>query len=80
MFYVYILRSIKDKRKYIGFTNNLIRRIQQHNNGKCIATKNRRPFELIFSEEFETRQEAANKEKFFKTGKGREYIKDVLNL
>jgi putative endonuclease len=80
MFYVYILRSRKDKRKYIGFTNNLTRRIQQHNNGRCTAAMNRGPFELMYSEEFNTRQEAAGREKFFKTGKGREYIKGILNL
>jgi putative endonuclease len=80
MYYVYILKSIKDGNKYIGCTNNLKRRLQQHNDGKCTATKNRRPFKIIYTETYEDKNFAYAKEGFFKTGKGREYIKDTLRL
>ena len=49
MFYVYLLKSRKDNDLYIGFTNNLKRRVQEHNNGLVASTKLRRPFELIHS-------------------------------
>ena len=74
MFYVYILRSIKDHKRYIGMTGDLDRRLQEHNTGLVVSTKNRRPLEFIYSEQFETKKEAADRERFFKTGKGREYL------
>jgi putative endonuclease len=80
MYFVYILRSLKDNKKYIGLTNDLQKRLAEHNNGKCSATKNRRPFELLHYETFSVREEAAKREKFFKTGKGREFIKLTLKL
>ena len=79
MFTVYILKSLKDKKRYIGLTENLQRRIQEHNNGLVKSTKNRRPLELIHFENFEDKKEAQTKERFYKTGKGRESLKK-LNL
>jgi putative endonuclease len=78
MYYSYVLRSLKDKKLYIGFTNNLKRRLKQHQNGLCESTKNRVPFEMIYFEKFEDRSDAANREKFFKSGKGREFLKRVI--
>jgi putative endonuclease len=80
MFYVYILRSLRDGKKYVGLTNNLAKRIKQHNHGLCDATRNRTPLVLIHFESFLRRNEAAEREKFYKTGKGREYIKLVLKI
>jgi putative endonuclease len=74
---VYILKSKKDNKRYIGFTNNLDKRLVEHNNGKATATKNRRPFELIYYERFENKFEAAKREKFFKSGIGREFLKNI---
>ena len=76
MNYVYVLRSKKDHKRYIGLTNNLGKRLDEHNKGKVVATKNRVPFELVYFEEFENRKLAANREKFFKTGKGREFLEN----
>ena len=75
MFTVYILKSIKDNKRYIGFTNDLRRRLFEHNNGLVISTINRKPLELIYVEEFENKEEAMDREKFFKSGKGREFLK-----
>ena len=58
MFYIYILKSSKDNRTYVGYTDNLERRLSEHNSGQSKATKYRRPFELIFSEQFKTSTEA----------------------
>ena len=79
MFYVYILRSWKDGKKYVGHTNNIERRLNEHNRGECMATKNRKPFEVIYFETAETKSIAVKKEDFFKSGKGREYINKILN-
>lgn len=57
-YYFYLLKSLKDNKFYSGATNNLQRRFKEHNLGKSKATKNRLPFELIYSQEFETKHEA----------------------
>jgi putative endonuclease len=78
MNYIYVLKSKKDLKRYIGLTNNLERRLLLHNSGKVKATKNRRSFELIYFEKFENRTKAAKREKFLKSGKGREYLNSNL--
>ncbi|MCF8412089.1 MAG: GIY-YIG nuclease family protein [Melioribacteraceae bacterium] len=74
MFYVYVLCSKKDHKRYIGLTNNLEKRLAQHNAGLVKPTKFRRPLELIYLEEFESRSSAAMREKFFKSGFGRDFL------
>jgi len=66
MFYVYVLKSLKDNKRYIGFTENLQRRLFEHNNGLVKSTKNRRPLELIYHEEFVSKKDALLREKFLK--------------
>jgi putative endonuclease len=61
-------------------TENMERRFKEHQNGNVKSTRQRRPLELIYKEIFTTKKEAETREKFFKTGKGREYLKEVLNL
>lgn len=75
MFTVYILKSLKDNKRYIGYTNDMKRRLYEHNNGLVISTRNRKPFELIYTEEFEIKEEAMAREIFFKSGKRREFLK-----
>lgn len=77
-YYVYILRSKEDERSYIGYTNNLQKRILEHNRGDNFSTKPRRPFELIYYEAHKNKLDAQNRERFFKTGWGRQYIGKVL--
>jgi len=78
MYYVYVLQSLKNRRFYTGSTNNLERRLFEHNSGQSKYTKSTAPFVLIYKEEYLTRREAYEKEMYFKTGKGRKYIKNVL--
>jgi putative endonuclease len=78
MYYVYILRSLKDRKLYIGKSNNLKRRFSDHNAGRVISTKKRKPFELIFYEAFKNKTDAGRDELFFKSGYGREIPKDKL--
>jgi putative endonuclease len=70
-FFVYILQSKKDNKHYIGMTSNLEQRLFQHNSGLVKSTKNRIPLELIYSEEFENKSDALNREKELKTKKGK---------
>jgi putative endonuclease len=51
----------------------------EHNAGKVIATKNRKPFELIYVEGYLNQQDATSREKFYKTGWGRNHLKKVLS-
>lgn len=66
MYYVYVLRSLKDNKLYIGYTNNLTRRLTEHNKGSTKSTKHRRPFRLAYQESYKTKSEAAKREWYFK--------------
>ncbi|PIS42046.1 MAG: excinuclease ABC subunit C [Candidatus Kerfeldbacteria bacterium CG08_land_8_20_14_0_20_40_16] len=66
MYYLYLLKSKKDKRLYIGFTNNLKRRLKQHNRGEVISTKGRRPLELVYYEAYSSKKDAMKREKNLK--------------
>ena len=74
--FVYVLRSINFERNYIGFSRNVSKRLRQHNSGKTKSTKPYLPWKILFSEEFSSKEEALKREKFLKSGKGREYIKN----
>jgi len=80
MYYVYVLKSLKDGNLYIGQTGNLEKRIAEHNSGMCKSTKSRMPLELIYKEECATRSEAMKREKELKSGKERERIKKVIGI
>jgi putative endonuclease len=75
-FTAYILKSIKDKGYYFGQTLDLKARILKHNSGRVKSTKGRRPFEIHYFEEFESRSEAYRWEQFFKTFEGRIWLKE----
>lgn len=66
MFYVYILKSEKDGNFYTGYTNDLKRRLIEHNSGKGESTKLRRPFELIYYEAYKSRDDATHREQMLK--------------
>ena len=78
MFYVYVLKSLKNGRFYTGSTNNIERRFIEHNSGQTKYTRIAGPFELVYKESYITNLEAVRREKFLKTGKGREFLKQVL--
>ena len=66
MFYVYILRSEKDRNLYTGYTNDLKRRLKEHNSGISKSTKLRTPFTLIYYEAYKSREDATHREKMLK--------------
>lgn len=62
MFYVYFLKSLKDDNLYFGSTNDLRRRLSDHNTGNVPSTKARRPFELKYYEAYTKENEARHRE------------------
>ncbi|WP_024481706.1 GIY-YIG nuclease family protein [Cellulophaga baltica] len=77
-YYVYVLESEKDQRWYKGHTVDIDKRIKEHNTGKTKSTKGFIPWRLVYFEVFETRGEAILREKYFKTGSGREFLKKII--
>jgi putative endonuclease len=71
MWYVYILRSLKDKNLYIGSTDNIRRRLTEHNSGNVDSTKSRMPFSLEAYVAVKDKAKAIELEQYFKTGSGR---------
>lgn len=62
MFYVYVLQSDKDKKLYIGFTNDLKKRLREHVQGKSLSTQSRRPLRLVYYESYASSEDARNRE------------------
>ncbi|MDD5738309.1 MAG: GIY-YIG nuclease family protein [Candidatus Pacebacteria bacterium] len=77
-FYIYVLLSEKDKKLYIGYTENLKLRFEEHQKGRVSSTKNRRPFQLIYSEACLDRKDAMHREKYLKTSYGNRFLKSRL--
>ena len=73
-FYVYVLKSSKDKQLYIRYTNNLVRRIEEHTKGLSFATKFRLPFKLIYFEGCTDDKDAKRREYYLKTTQGRRFL------
>ncbi len=78
MWYVYVLRSLKNGRLYTGSTNDLARRLNEHSRGHSKYTRYAGPFELIYKEEYKVRLEARRREIYLKTGPGRKDLKQLL--
>lgn len=74
MYFVYVLKSDKDEKLYVGLSKNLQARVRAHNYGKVRATRSRRPLRLVYFEEAADLSAARRKEKYFKSGFGRKYI------
>jgi putative endonuclease len=78
MYYVYVISSKTRKYIYVGITNNLNRRIAEHNGGYNKTTRAYRPFKLVLSEEFTNRIAAREREKYLKSGFGKEFLKKMI--
>jgi len=77
-YYVYILQSLKDKKHYAGYTQNLDLRFEQHQKGEVESTKHRRPLRLIYFEACLNKKDALKREKHFKTHYGKMYLQKRL--
>ena len=78
MYYTYVLLSAKDSRLYVGFTENLDKRIAEHENGKVKSTSPRRPLKLVYYEACLNIEDAVKREKYLKSGFGRNFLKNRL--
>jgi putative endonuclease len=76
--FVYVLQSQKDSAFYIGISSDVQKRLQSHNKGNTRSTKSRRPFKLLYTEKYATRKEARKREKYLKSGCGREWLKRAV--
>ena len=75
---VYVLESEVDKSWYIGYTSNLSKRIEEHNNGESYYTKRKIPWRIMYYEVSFNKFDAIAREKYLKTGMGRRYLKNRL--
>lgn len=78
MGYLYILKSLRNGRYYIGSTNNLERRLKEHNTGQTKYTKYTIPFEIAFSYECVSLEEARKLEKKLKKFKSKTIIDKII--
>lgn len=78
MYYVYVIQSRKTKKLYTGSTNDLRKRLKQHNEGKSTWTKKGIPWELIYYEACKNEEDTRSREKYLKSGMGKRYLKNRL--
>ena len=78
MYYVYLLVSAKDLKQYIGLTEDIDRRVVEHNSGKVESTRYRRPLALAYFEAYVDRRDAEGRERFLKSGSGKKYLRKQL--
>lgn len=78
MYYVYVLKSRKDGRFYVGCTADLRKRVAEHDDGKVRSTNHRLPFDLLYYEASWNHTDALHREKYLKTTYGKRYLKNRL--
>jgi len=77
-FYVYVIKSEVNGKLYTGHTKNLKKRLNEHNAGRTKSIKPNIPYKVIYTEQFESRIEAVRREKYLKSGVGREFLRETL--
>ena len=79
MFYAYVLKSLKNGKKYTGCTSKTLQeRLRQHNKGCNRWTRSNKPFELIYYEKYDNKTEAIKRENFLKSGQGRKFLDNLF--
>jgi putative endonuclease len=74
-YFVYILKSETTGNSYVGHTSNLEKRLIEHNSGKSLSTRRKKPWKLVYKDEYKTRTEAIQRERYLKSIKGRLELK-----
>jgi putative endonuclease len=77
-YYTYVLESQVDNKYYVGWTSDLKKRFQTHNEGLVVSTRFRRPFQLIYYEACKDKSRAIAREKYFKSGFGRRFLRNRI--
>jgi len=79
MFTVYVLKSFKNNKRYIGQTSkDVLERLSEHNKGCNKWTNQNKPFKVIYTEEYSSRTEARKRENFLKSGQGRKWLDESI--
>jgi putative endonuclease len=79
MYSVYVLRSLRHGKRYVGYTSKTpSERLAEHNSGANQYTRQNGPFELVYFEEFNDKKEALIRERFLKSGQGRKYLDSAI--
>lgn len=79
MYTTYILKSDKNGKYYVGSTGHIEKRITQHNSGYSRYTKNKGPFKLVYSENYQTGSEAKKREYYLKSLKSSKALEKLIN-
>ena len=77
-YYLYVLKSLKDDKLYIGKTKDLRNRLKKHLNGEVKSTKKRLPMQLVYYEAYTNKEKWSKQELFYKSGVGREALKHKI--
>ena len=77
-YYAYVLQSKKNKKWYTGYTSDLRKRFNEHNNNMSIYTKGRGPFDLIYYEAYRNKEDAMSREEQLKSGPGKAYLRQRI--
>lgn len=77
-YYFYILRSKRNRKLYLGYSKDPLKRLKEHNSGREVATKPNKPYELIYLAGFKNKKDAVECEKYFKTTSGWRRLKKML--
>ncbi|MFC1726922.1 GIY-YIG nuclease family protein [Patescibacteria group bacterium] len=78
MYFVYLLKSKKHNKSYVGMTKDLEIRLRRHNQGYYNYTKRYLPWEIVYSEKIDTLENATKREKYLKSAAGRKWLKRVV--
>ena len=79
MYTVYVLSSLTDKKSYVGMTDDVERRLMEHNSGRSSYTSRHMPWKIIYKEEYATLEEAVGREKYLKSASGRRFLKRIFS-
>ena len=80
MYHVYVLKSKKNAKRYVGYTGKTVEeRLKEHNAGTNQFTRQNGPFELLYSEDYEDKAFASKRERFLKSGHGRSFLNRRLS-
>ena len=81
MYYTYIIETLDGKHRFVGHCKNLKSQLNQHNARNIKATRDNRPWRMIYSEKFKIKKEAIFREKYFKSINGQKWLKEnVLKI
>jgi putative endonuclease len=78
MYYTYVIKSVSHDFYYKGHCEKLEERLKQHNSGMTESIRPYVPYEIVYFEEFLTREEAIKREKYFKSSAGRRFLKKMI--